>query len=55
MWYSVVGCIVTLAFSLLVGPHSTNAQQPVKVPLLGLLASGSPPSEAEWQGSPFRA
>ena len=55
MWSSAVGGIVTLALSLLVGPRATNAQQPVKVPLLGILFTGSPPSEVAWQGSPFLA
>jgi putative ABC transport system substrate-binding protein len=53
MWSSVVACLVALALSLLVGPHATNAQQAVKIPLLGFLTSGSPSSEAALQGSPF--
>src|SRR5262249_30628141 len=54
MWSRVVGCIVTLALSLLVGPHVTNAQQPVKVPLLGFLTSAPPSSETALQEAPFR-
>ena len=43
---SVIGLVITLAVSLCVLPHATNAQQPVKIPLLGFLTSGSPSSEA---------
>src|SRR5712692_6118361 len=55
MGLSAIGLIVTLALSLLVGPRATDAQQPVKVPLLGILTRGSPPSEAQRQRSPFLA
>jgi len=54
MGFSTVGRIITLALSLLIVPHVTDAQQPVKVPLIGFLGSGSPPSEAQRQQSPFR-
>ena len=54
MGFSTVGLIITLALSLLIVPHTTDAQQPVKVSLIGMLGRGSPPSEVEWQQSPFR-
>jgi putative ABC transport system substrate-binding protein len=53
MWFSTVGLIITLALSLLVVPCTTNAQQPVKVPLIGALATGFPSSETQRQPSPF--
>jgi putative ABC transport system substrate-binding protein len=53
MWLSTVGLIITLALSLLMVPRTTNAEQPVKAPLIGVLGNGSPPSEAERQPSPF--
>jgi ABC-type uncharacterized transport system substrate-binding protein len=43
-----------LALSLLVAPRVPNAQQPVKVPLIGVLWDGPYPSEAERQQSPFQ-
>ena len=52
MWLSTVGLIITLALGLLVVPCTTDAQQPVK--LIGLLINSYPPSEAQWQQSPFR-
>jgi putative tryptophan/tyrosine transport system substrate-binding protein len=43
MWYSAVGCIVTLILSLLVVPLvAAAAQLREKVPLVGYLNSGSP-------------
>jgi putative ABC transport system substrate-binding protein len=53
MWLSAVGLFITIALSLLVVPRVINAQQPVKVPLIGILSPASPPSEAERQQSPF--
>jgi putative tryptophan/tyrosine transport system substrate-binding protein len=53
MWYSAVGCIVTLTLSLLALPLVAQAQALAKVPRLGWLASGAPPSEANRQQSPF--
>jgi putative ABC transport system substrate-binding protein len=42
MWYSAVGCIVTLILSLLVAPlASPAAQPPEKVPQVGYLNPGS--------------
>jgi putative tryptophan/tyrosine transport system substrate-binding protein len=46
--------LIALTLSLLVVPHTTDAQQSVKVSLIGLLGLGSYPSETEWQQSPFR-
>jgi putative ABC transport system substrate-binding protein len=54
MLLKTIGLIVILALGTLAAPRATDAQQPVRVPLLGYLASGSPPSEAAWQQSPFR-
>jgi putative tryptophan/tyrosine transport system substrate-binding protein len=42
MWYSAVGCVVTLILSLLVAPLAADAQQPGKIPRIGWLALGSP-------------
>jgi putative ABC transport system substrate-binding protein len=43
VWFSTVGCIMTLILSLLVTPLCSNAQQPGKVYRIGLLFLGSPP------------
>jgi ABC-type uncharacterized transport system substrate-binding protein len=48
-----VGLLITLALSLLLMPRVSNAQQTVKVPLLGILGVGRYPTEAQWQRSPF--
>jgi ABC-type uncharacterized transport system substrate-binding protein len=53
MWCSAVGFIVTLTFSLLAAPLAAKAQSLAKVPRIGWLASGSPPSETNRQQSPF--
>ena len=45
MWYSAVGCIVTLTLSLPVLPLVAQAQALAKVPRLGWLASGAPPCQ----------
>src|SRR5215471_18782903 len=42
MWYSAIGCIVTLTLSLLVVPHAAEAQQPMKVYRIGWLNVGFP-------------
>jgi putative tryptophan/tyrosine transport system substrate-binding protein len=49
----LIGLLVTLALALLVAPLATAAQQPAKVPLIGALATGFPPSEGQRQRSPF--
>jgi putative ABC transport system substrate-binding protein len=41
MWYSAVGCIVTLTLSLLAAPRISQAQHAAHVPRLGLLMPGS--------------
>src|SRR6516164_7524753 len=48
-----LGLLLTLALSLLLMPRASNAQQTVKVPLLGVLGVGRYPTEAQWQQSPF--
>ena len=47
MWYSTVGCIVTLILSLLAVPYAADAQQRGKVYRIGYLRLGPAPSEAE--------
>jgi putative ABC transport system substrate-binding protein len=42
MWYSAIGCIVTLILSLLAAPLATEAQPAGKVPHLGVLVLGLP-------------
>jgi putative tryptophan/tyrosine transport system substrate-binding protein len=41
MWYSAIGCLVTLMLSLLGVPLAAAAQPPGKVPRIGLLIPGS--------------
>ena len=48
-----IGLFITLTLAILVVPLDANAQQPAKVPRIGWLASGIPPSEADRQRSPF--
>ena len=43
MWYSAVGCLVTLTLSLLVAPLTARAQPRGKLPLIGVLEPGSQP------------
>lgn len=43
MWYSAVGCIVTLTLSLLATPLATHAQPQGKLPRIGVLEPGHPP------------
>ena len=54
MRLSTIGLLVTFGIGLLWTPLVATAQQPVKIPLLGILTRGSPPSEAERQRSSFR-
>jgi len=42
MWSSAVGCIVILTLGLLVAPLAAHAQQPSKVPRVGVLWERSP-------------
>src|SRR4051794_9888081 len=51
MWYSAVGCIMTLILSLLVAPLTAHAQQPSKVPRVGVLweRSGKGPDVAAFR------
>jgi putative ABC transport system substrate-binding protein len=53
MWYSAVGCIVTLALSMLVAPLAAVAQPPAKVPRIGWLL-GTDPSAALYLLDAFR-
>jgi putative tryptophan/tyrosine transport system substrate-binding protein len=48
-WPSTVGLILMLALSLFAQLQATDAQQPVKVPLIGVLGD----SAVQWQQSPF--
>src|SRR5262245_8609923 len=44
MWYSAVGCLVTLILSLLVAPLAAEAQPPGKVYRIGFLGTAPPPA-----------
>jgi putative tryptophan/tyrosine transport system substrate-binding protein len=48
MMRRTIGFLVTLALGLLMAPLATDAQQPVKVPRLGLLSPFSPSDTARW-------
>ncbi len=54
MWYSTVGCIVTLALSLLAAPLAAHAQPAGKVHRVGRLNGGSPPSSPDPSFDAFR-
>ena len=41
MWYSAVGCIVTLILSLLATPLAAEAQQPGQMPRIGFVEPGA--------------
>ena len=45
MWYSTIGCMVTLTLSLLAAPLAATAQPAGKMPRIGVLASGIPPGQ----------
>ena len=45
MWYSAIGCLVTLILSLLAAPLAAQAQPAEKMPRLGVLVPGVPPGE----------
>jgi putative ABC transport system substrate-binding protein len=53
MQRSIMGFLIILALGFLVAPLCSNAQQPGKVYRIGALGLGLPPSEAQWQQSPF--
>ncbi len=42
LWRRTVGAMVTFALSMLVGPLAVAAQQPAKIPRIGMLLGGSP-------------
>ena len=44
MQRSIIGLMLTLALSLLMGPRATNAQQPGHVPRIAVLNAGFPPA-----------
>jgi putative ABC transport system substrate-binding protein len=46
MWWRTLGCLVTLALSVLAVPRTAGAQQPGKMPRIGFLAPGSAQTEA---------
>ena len=46
MWYSAVGLMVTLTLSLLAAPLTAEAQPRRKIPLVGMLLSGSLPGSS---------
>ena len=43
MWWSTVGCLVTLTLSLLAAPRTAAAQPMAPVPRIGILRTVSPP------------
>ncbi len=45
MWYSAVGCLVTLTLSLLAVPLAATAQPRGKLPRMGILSPATPPME----------
>ena len=49
MWYSAVGCIVTLTLSLLAAPHTATAQPRSTVPRIGILATAAEASNPLWE------
>ena len=49
MWYSAVGCIVTLTLSLLAAPHTATAQPQSTVPRIGILATAAEASNPLWE------
>jgi putative ABC transport system substrate-binding protein len=53
MQRSIIGFLIILALGFFVAPLCSNAQPPGKVYRIGLLGLGLPPSEAQWQQSPF--
>jgi putative ABC transport system substrate-binding protein len=53
MWGSPLGCIVMLTLSMLLAPLASTGQGAAKVPLIGVLGTGFPASEAQRQQSPF--
>jgi putative tryptophan/tyrosine transport system substrate-binding protein len=48
-----LGLLLTVALAFLVAPLAADTQAPAKVPRIGWLASGFPPSEANRQRLPF--
>ena len=54
MWYSAVGCIVTLILSLLVAPLAAVAQQAKHVPRIGILAPTLDPHDPSSSFQAFR-
>jgi len=54
MWYSAVGCIVTLILSLLVAPLAAVAQQAKHVPRIGILAPTLDPHDPSSHFQAFR-
>jgi putative tryptophan/tyrosine transport system substrate-binding protein len=45
MWYSTLGCLVTLFLSLLAVPFAAEAQPLAKMPRIGILVLGTPPHQ----------
>src|SRR5215470_12976683 len=56
MWYSVIGCMITLALSLCAAPLAAHAQQPTHVYRIGLLHpfSSPPPSASDARAEALR-
>src|SRR2546425_234646 len=49
MWLHTLGLIVICAFSLLTAPLTAMAQPTKKVPTIGILLPGSPPTGPDWK------
>jgi putative ABC transport system substrate-binding protein len=54
MWCSAVGCIITLILSLLGAPLPSDAQQPGKVPRVGVVVPAEPAAPEEPNIAAFR-
>jgi hypothetical protein len=46
MWFSAIGCILTLTLSLLTALLAAEAQPAEKVPRIGVIMQSVPPGEA---------
>jgi putative tryptophan/tyrosine transport system substrate-binding protein len=51
MWYSTVGVIVTLIFSILVASLAASAQPRKNIPLIGMLRPGEPSADSDPKSS----
>src|SRR4029453_5881156 len=54
MWYSTIGCLVTLALTILLAPLASDGQAAAKVPRIGFLLLTTNPDTAALVLEPFR-